>query len=116
MITEKLREKLYDKLIRTAQARRVVTYSDIAPMLFLKMDNPVDRNTIGDILGEISRDEHEHGRPMLSAVVVHGEDKSPGGGFFVLAKELGRFVDGDKLVFYAKELNAVYDYWKSKSK
>ena len=43
------------------------------------------------ILGQLSVDEHEAGRPLLSVLVVHKTgDMQPGDGFFELAQALGR--------------------------
>ena len=69
-------------------------------------------SVVDRILGEISTDEHDSGRPLLSVVVVHKENHRPGEGFFNLAKELGKQKpDEDDVTFYAKELKSVFDWW-----
>ena len=45
----------------------MTTYSDIAPLAGLDMGSQDDRNSIAEILGEISRHEYMLGYPMLSA-------------------------------------------------
>jgi len=46
-------------------------------------------------------------------VLVVQEDNMPGEGFFKLARDLGLFLGDDKLAFWVKELNRVWDYWSS---
>ena len=48
---------------------------------------------VGQVLGEISEDEHAHGRPMLSALAVSSVTGQPGVGFLGLAKTLGLLQD-----------------------
>ena len=61
------------------------------------------------MLGEISTEENEAGRGMLTVVVVHKEgDMKPGPGFFELAQKLGRQV-GDLDVFWISEFKRVVD-------
>lgn len=66
---------------------------------------------VGQILGEISEDEMEQGRPLLSAVAV-GVSGQPGAGFFALARQLGRLDAAGKaaeLAFWEGEVTAVYE-------
>jgi hypothetical protein len=70
---------------------------------------------VGQVLGEISEDEHEAGRPMLSAVAV-GTSDVPGQGFFVLAKRLGKISDihsRNRYDFWNAEREKVYGIWVS---
>ena len=56
------------------------------------------------MLGEISTEEHEAGRGMLTVVVVHkGGDHMPGPGFFELAHSLGHDTR-DREAFWVGEL------------
>lgn len=61
-------------------------------------------------LGHISMYEVEHGRPMLTALVINKDTGEPGPGFVELAKHLGRRVD-DPATFWREELAAVVDFW-----
>ena len=108
-----MHEQIYEKLKEVARASTVIYYSDIAPLAGLDMSSPNDRYEIGTILDDINRHEHELGRPMLSAVVVHKESLMPGQGFFTLARALGLFVGNDRDKFYIQELRKVHDYWTS---
>jgi len=63
-----MHEAIYQRLIEVARARRTIHYSEIAPLADLDMESPADRNRIAAILDEISRHEHDHGRPLLSGL------------------------------------------------
>jgi hypothetical protein len=75
------------------------------------VESQVDRNKIGEILGEISTYEHDHGRPMLSAIVVLAGIGYPGEGFYNLARHLGlhqghgEFAD---MEFFVQEVKRVH--------
>jgi len=105
---------LYDKLREIAsRGKKTTTYQPIAEMMGLDMGNPADRDRLSEMLGEISRFEHEHGRPLLSAVVVLQESGEPGAGFFTLARELGLQPPGEEdYLFYARELKKVFEQWR----
>ena len=104
-------DELYEKLREVARKQTTIHYQEIAPMLGLRMEDPADRVRIGQILGEISKQEHNAGRPMLSAVVTHKGDERPGTGFFELAQELGRVGGMDSETFFIRELKRVHDCW-----
>ncbi len=106
---------IYQKIKSIARNQDIVFYSEIAPLAGMDMSSPKDRLEIGHLLGEISRYEHMHGRPMLSAVVVHKNNNKPGSGFFDLAQELGIYDGLDDDAFFIKELKRVYDYWRNAS-
>lgn len=106
-----MHQGIYEELKRVAKEQRLTNYADIAPLAGLSMDDPTDRNRIADILGEISRFEHEQGRPMLSAVVILRDENIPGQGFFSLAKELGLYSAGDNFMFFVNELRRVHAEW-----
>lgn len=101
---------LYEKLKETARKGGIVHYSDIAPLVKLDMANPADRNEIGKILGDISLEEHEEGRPLLSVVVVSKSSGMPGQGFFDLAKELGLYDGKAHDKFFYQELRKVHEF------
>ena len=105
--TDEVREKIID----AARAQRTINYGDIAPLLGLDMGDPADRVRIGHILGEISKEEHAAGRPMLSVVVTLKGEGRPGHGFFELALELGLTKGADEETFFIRELTRVFQYW-----
>jgi hypothetical protein len=109
---------IYERLQEVARRRDVVYYGAIAPLANLDMAFEKDRAEIGRLLGEISTNEHEHHRPLLSAVAVYkpddqgAESLGPGPGFFTLARELGLMgPDDDEDDFWPCELQRVHDHW-----
>lgn len=102
---------IYQKIKEIARARDKITYTEIAPLANLDMDNPADRDTIADILDNINHREHQEGRPMLSAVVLLAIENIPGEGFFTCARNLGLYSGGSKFKFWIAEINRVHDYW-----
>ena len=105
---------IYSELIRAAQHHGIVTYQELADLVGLPLQGNYMGKELGHYTGEISREESEHGRPMLSAIVV-GSSGKPGGGFFGLAKELGKLTSDDPAeqnAFWEAEKRAVYETWK----
>src|SRR5690606_12441124 len=110
-----MHEAIYERLIEVAKAAATTSYSDIAPMADLDMDSQADRNAIATLVDEISRHEHEQGRPLLSAVVVHKGEGTPGNGFFEMARSVGVMKPGDdRVTFFARELGRVHDIWRGR--
>lgn len=66
----------YAGLLTAARSGQTLTYSGVAPLVKLRMEDPPDRLALGELLGHISRAEVAQGRPMLSAVVLHKDDPS----------------------------------------
>jgi len=109
--TEKF-DKVYCKLIQVARNRQTILYGEIAKIMGLPPSGDYMARETGQILGEISEYEHLHGRPLLSAVVVRGDKKIPGEGFFTLSRQLGKLQEGmDERSFWERELEEVYDTW-----
>jgi hypothetical protein len=81
-------------LIELARKRtnQTVTYQKLSDDCNLGLhmhENPYDRVVIGNLLGEISEYEHNHGRPLLSSLVIRLNDGEEGEGFYKLAERLG---------------------------
>jgi hypothetical protein len=68
---------IYSELIKAAQHHGVVTYQELADLVGLPLQGNFMGKELGHYTGEISREEMEHGRPMLSAIVV-GASGKPG--------------------------------------
>jgi len=69
---------------------------------------------IGRLLGDVSVQEWLENRPLLSALVVRADERSPGRGFFELASELGLLSSTSeeaKLRFWSSEVAACYETW-----
>ena len=102
------------RLIAAAKSEEgFVHYDEVAEILRRSGDRLDHSHAMNQALEEISTYEHNHSRPMLTAVVVHKGDLVPGEGFFVLAKRLGKFGPRqDRDEFYFSELALVRQYWR----
>lgn len=113
-----MNKDLYKTLVATASSEKAtITYSEVAQLLNLSMRHTEDRQKLAGLLDEISRSEHEQGRPMLSAVVVHKDgNQMPGSGFFDLAQKLNLLNSrstNSELTFWVEELKSVRNHWKA---
>lgn len=107
---------VFSKLIAAAQYRGVVVYEEIAKILGIEQPGHHMAREVGQILGEISEDEHKAGRPMLSAVAV-GVAQYPGQGYFDLARRIRKLSTRDRKEmrkFWLAEKEQVYDTWKAR--
>lgn len=101
-----------DHLREVAKAGGLEHYAEVGALIDLELAGPGAVAKLADLLGEICKEEHRSGRPMLSAIVVSKAAGMPGEGFFGLAKSLGLFDGADHLAFWAKEVERVHGYWK----
>lgn len=104
---------VYCRLIDAARKIEAVSYERIAEIMGLEPGLYMVQE-IGHLLGEINEDEHNNGRPMLSAVAVNPDIKMPGEGFFKLANKLQKFhgtTVEDKRTFWREEIQKVYETW-----
>jgi len=109
-----IHQEIYERLKEVARHGDLITYGEIAPLAGLDMESQADRNKLGEILGDISTSEHEHGRPMLSSLVVLSGIGYPGEGYFKLARHLGLHQgkgEFEDLDFFVQEAKRVYGYW-----
>lgn len=107
------RDEVTRILRRAAKHRSTIPYSDVTKKLAV-IEFAYDDRVFHAMLGDVSRNEHEHGRPLLSTVVVHKSgDMQPGPGFFELAKSLGHEFD-DIEKFWIQELKRVWKYWSGR--
>lgn len=110
---------VYSELIKAAQYGGTTTYQAIAQVMGLPVTGAHMGMETGRVLGEISEDELNKGRPMLSAIAV-GVSGLPGQGFFGLAEQLGRLPAGaseeEKRDFWEQERDAVYEAWRREFK
>lgn len=110
---EKAKKEACTVLADVARRKDTIAYSELVAKIGAIHLEPHDY-AVREFLGEISAEEHDRGRGMLSAVVTYKMgDQMPGPGFFELARELGyRFKDNTE--FWIQELNRVYAAWSSK--
>ena len=97
-------------MIEVARQGRTMSYTRLAQKIMSCQLEPRDVR-LTHMLGEISTEEDEAGRGMLTVVVVHKTgDMKPGPGFFELAESLGRDVsDTDRC--WVEESRKVYEVW-----
>ena len=104
---------VYAELLQAARYRGVITYQAVAQIIGLPLTGNYMGKEVGQLIGEISQDEVQNGRPMLSSLVV-GTSGVPGDGFYTWAKDLGRLTDDAKearAAFWESERQAVYKTW-----
>ena len=102
----------YAIMINAAQHYGYCTYQEIAQANDWPMKGNYMGKVIGEVVGLISKNELEQGRPMMSAIVV-GVSGKPGEGFFNWARELGVLSEGkDEITFWRDECQKVYEAWK----
>lgn len=103
---------MIDILSRKARSRSMITYTDLAKELRSIHIDPHEP-AMGNMLGQISTQESQSGRGMLSVIVVHKEgDMEPGNGFYECAANLG-FDASDRVAFWVSELHKVHAYWSN---
>ena len=109
-VWSKAKQEAQEILIARAKRNDPITYSDLAKCLKTTHFEAHDQRLF-DLLGDISTDENNAGRGMLSAFVIHkNPDYKPGAGFFELAKKLGLDTsDEDKL--WTEEMKKVHSIW-----
>ena len=98
------------ELIKRAKQRAMIPYSELVALVNAVNFKAHDQRLFA-MLGQVSLEEDEQGRPLLSVLVVHKNgDMKPGPGFFELANSLGRDTrDADKA--WIAETQKVYQYW-----
>lgn len=118
-----MNEIVRNKLIEVARKRsdNTISYQELSDSCGLGLvmrDSEFARAEIGRILGEISRFEHEAGRPLLSSLVVSKGISYQGDGFYKLCEELG-FGPWKKLrddiAFEMGQMNAAMEFWSDDS-
>jgi len=104
----------YAALMSVAHTGGMLTHEGVARVTGLPERGAAMANEVGHLVGEISEDEVNRKRPMLSALVVEKNTGLTGRGFFKLATDLNQF-DGtsksEMKVFLAKEKRRLYDLW-----
>ena len=103
----------YSILINAARHSGFTSYQEIAQACGFPTAGSYMGSIIGNILGKISENELEHGRPFLSAIAV-GVNGKPGKGFFDWAKQLGVVKENQtEEDFFLQERKRIYEEWKT---
>lgn len=99
-------------MINAARHFGFCTYQEIAQAIGISTAGNYMGKIVGELIGLVSKNEMEHGRPMLSSIVV-GISGKPGDGYFNWAKELGLLKEGkDEWAFWESECKKIYEEWK----
>ena len=93
----------YVRVVAAAIEGRTITYSEVA-----------GRGQIARYLYRIANYEKAHGRPPLTAIVVHKQDGRPGQGFLIAMEQVGykrRPGESDEDL-WARACADVFAYWR----
>lgn len=107
------KQEARELMIAAARANGMIPYSDLASKL-KAVHLAANDKRLFQLLAQISSEEDEAGRGLLSVIVVHKNgDMQPGPGFFELAKNRGRKVS-DILKCWVEEVKIVHSVWSKK--
>jgi hypothetical protein len=110
-----MHKAIYDKLKEVARKKQLITYKELATVVGLDWNKDYGKcRQIFPVLGAVSTSEVEQGHPMLSAIAVRQDKRTPGSGFFALARDLGRYQSGTDYSFWIAERDAVWNLWSSR--
>lgn len=105
-----LKNEIRSILIELAKSpHTTITYTGLTEKIVSANFVP-NSNTLSELLTEISREEYDAGRWMLSALVVR-QDRDMNG-FIDVAAQLGRDVSAPEK-FWSEEIDRVRDYWQN---
>ena len=106
-------EDIRKRLIELAKNKDTISYGKLVEEygITLPEDHKQIIEVLESILCDISSSEYEQGRHLLSVLVVYGRSGLPGGGFYELASQLGKFTEGGKRAFFRQERDRVFDAW-----
>ena len=89
-------------LIQVAQHRALTTYGETAANAPICGAVGPKFTALNGNLFKVSEGEHLEGRPLLTAVVVRRLDGEVGGGFYDMARAVGKHTGRDDLAFWVK--------------
>jgi len=106
---ERARDILVD-VARGKRERNFIFYQELMD----EMGGP-GRGYIGEVLEEVCCSEHKRAHPLLSALVTHSSDRSPGYGFWCircLPERVKNSSDEEKRGFWLEEYDKVLYFWQ----
>lgn len=111
---EKLKQAIIETekiLVRVAQKRTLITYSDLCEQITSVKFAPED-HAFHAVLGEVSVRGNRNGEGLLSVLVVYKnrDRQRPGPGFFNMGRWLGYELPNQEAedAFWAEQANRVY--------
>ena len=105
-----LATSILPEVAKGEREERFISYKE----LMEEMGGP-GRCYIGEVLEEVCLREHQEGRPLLSAIVVHSNDRLPGDAFWKLSVVPANIRSGTgkvKKKFWEEECKKVWQQWK----
>lgn len=104
------REEARAAIAARAKVRGMITYTELVAAIAAIRLEPRDQR-LDELLRELSTEENQAGRGMMTALVVHKTgDMEPGPGFFELAERLGATVS-NRTTFWIGEVHKVHRAW-----
>jgi hypothetical protein len=108
----KAKDEAKNALMERARVRGMMPYSELVTHIQAIQLEAHDTRLF-HLLGEMSEEENDAGRGMISALVVHkAGDMHPGPGFFELADHLGKDTS-DILKCWINEVKKVHAHWSA---
>jgi len=106
--------RLYGRLIGSARAGKMLSYSEVGAPADLDMGLRDHRMLMGRMLGEISIRESRADRPMLSSIVVHKGSSAVGPGFYQLGQDMHRVQPGETdKEFGVRQQQETFEFWST---
>ncbi|MGH9891546.1 MAG: hypothetical protein ACREA0_06090 [bacterium] len=106
---EEAKDQIVTALRIRAGDRQMICYSDLAQEITAIRLDPHSPQ-MNHLLGSVLQDEHEAGRPLITAIVTHKDgDKEPGPGFYEMSRSLGYRFD-EPFVFWATQVQEVFKF------
>ncbi len=109
-LLQKAKAEAKEILVACARGEQTITYLDLTGGIKAMKLRPYDRR-LSRLISEISREEDEAGRGMLSVLVVRGDTHRPGARFFTLAEEECGRVTSNREAFWQREKAQVFAAW-----
>jgi hypothetical protein len=104
---QEAKSQLRQAILTAAWERRMTHYAEVAEAVSVTSVDP-HSGLMNHLLGGIFEDEHEAGKPALTAIVTHKDgDKEPGPGFYDQARALGYRFD-EPFVYWSTQVQAVF--------
>lgn len=109
---EKSKEEARNILIEKSRdtVDPLITYAELADSI-KSLSYGAWSSHFGRFLTKLSIDEHHHGRPLISALVVDKTRRIPNSGFWDLARSLGLLSQSasssEEILFWVKEIDRI---------
>jgi hypothetical protein len=110
-ITDKKKEMIYILEV-VARKVRTITYKHLCEIAEFPFENLQDYKKLRHILNSIDQETYNKQGILLTSLVISQNCGVPGQGFFTNVMNMDIDMGYNKIIFYAKELEKVYEYYK----